>query len=218
MLGTTTIHYGCIDVQSYLYPNLSYCFRLTRLTIEIYFRTLFKWYRCTQKLVCHTGPNSLFFRFILLLLLSTDALSWITTFEFEPNCVMEWKAHYAPDSSSTNRMSRLQDDLSSSPHNGSILRNSPNTTMLRRTPPGGQVPHICVVGAGMAGLRCAEILTRQGLKVTILEARDRIGGRVCTSHAMQMLGWMSKVHQSNYLGHLADLWAFLSLGKHGRNS
>ena len=27
-------------------------------------------------------------------------------------------------------------------------------------------------------LRCAEVLTRNGMKVTILEARDRIGGRV----------------------------------------
>ncbi|KAG7009930.1 hypothetical protein G7Y79_00001g002020 [Physcia stellaris] len=87
-------------------------------------------------------------------------------------------------------MSRLQEDFARSPHNGSILSNSPNTTTLRRKPPGRRVPHICVVGAGMAGLRCAEILTRHGLKVTILEARDRIGGRV---------------HQSDHLGHLADL-------------
>ena len=84
-------------------------------------------------------------------------------------------------------MSRVQEDLSSSPHNGSILSNSPNATMPRRKPLGGRVPHICVVGAGMAGLRCAEVLTRHGLKVTILEARDRIGGRVCTSHAREML-------------------------------
>ena len=39
--------------------------------------------------------------------------------------------------------------------------------------------HVGVVGAGMAGLRCAEILVEQGIEVTILEARDRIGGRVC---------------------------------------
>lgn len=37
---------------------------------------------------------------------------------------------------------------------------------------------VCVVGAGISGLRCAEVLAQQGLKVTILEARDRIGGRV----------------------------------------
>ena len=39
-------------------------------------------------------------------------------------------------------------------------------------------PQICVVGAGVAGLRCAEVLLELGVKVTILEARDRVGGRV----------------------------------------
>ena len=37
---------------------------------------------------------------------------------------------------------------------------------------------VCIVGAGIAGLKCAEVLAQQGLKVTILEGRDRIGGRV----------------------------------------
>jgi len=35
-----------------------------------------------------------------------------------------------------------------------------------------------IVGAGASGLRCAEILLQNGCEVTILEARDRIGGRV----------------------------------------
>ncbi|KAL5330009.1 hypothetical protein ACEPPN_003533 [Leptodophora sp. 'Broadleaf-Isolate-01'] len=38
-------------------------------------------------------------------------------------------------------------------------------------------PHVCVVGAGISGLRCAEVLLQNGCQVTILEARDRIGGR-----------------------------------------
>ncbi len=50
--------------------------------------------------------------------------------------------------------------------------------MIRRILLKGRVPHICVVGAGMSGLRCAGVLTQNGMKVTILEARDRIGGRV----------------------------------------
>ena len=41
-----------------------------------------------------------------------------------------------------------------------------------------QILHVGVIGAGLAGLRCAEILIEDGIKVTILEARDRLGGRV----------------------------------------
>ncbi|KAK0737927.1 hypothetical protein B0T18DRAFT_420854 [Schizothecium vesticola] len=51
-------------------------------------------------------------------------------------------------------------------------------------------PHICIVGAGISGLRCADILLSQGFKVTILEARSRIGGRIC---------------QSNDLGYTVDI-------------
>lgn len=38
--------------------------------------------------------------------------------------------------------------------------------------------HVGIVGAGFAGLRCADVLLERGHKVTIFEARDRIGGRV----------------------------------------
>ncbi|KAL2261833.1 hypothetical protein VTK26DRAFT_3217 [Humicola hyalothermophila] len=39
-------------------------------------------------------------------------------------------------------------------------------------------PHIGIVGAGVAGLRCADVLLRNGFRVTILEARSRVGGRI----------------------------------------
>ena len=38
--------------------------------------------------------------------------------------------------------------------------------------------NVCIVGAGLAGLRCAEILIDAGVRVTMIEARERIGGRV----------------------------------------
>ncbi|KAM7212205.1 protein flowering locus D [Rhypophila decipiens] len=41
--------------------------------------------------------------------------------------------------------------------------------------------HVCIVGAGISGLRCADVLLSHGFEVTILEARDRIGGRICQS-------------------------------------
>ncbi|CEJ56267.1 hypothetical protein PMG11_02480 [Penicillium brasilianum] len=51
-------------------------------------------------------------------------------------------------------------------------------------------PHVGIIGAGLSGLRCADILLQNGARVTILEARDRIGGRV---------------HQEEVGGHLVDL-------------
>lgn len=45
-------------------------------------------------------------------------------------------------------------------------------------------PHVGIVGAGISGLRCADILLQNGAKVTILEARDRIGGRVSRRFAV----------------------------------
>src|SRR6266567_924111 len=41
---------------------------------------------------------------------------------------------------------------------------------------------VLIIGAGVAGLAAAADLTRAGLHVTILEARDRIGGRIYTRH------------------------------------
>lgn len=45
----------------------------------------------------------------------------------------------------------------------------------------GDKKHIIVVGAGISGLRAASLLVRHGVEVTVLEARDRIGGRICTT-------------------------------------
>lgn len=43
-------------------------------------------------------------------------------------------------------------------------------------------PDVLIVGAGVAGLAAAGMLSRAGTRVLVLEARDRIGGRVATIH------------------------------------
>jgi monoamine oxidase len=43
-------------------------------------------------------------------------------------------------------------------------------------------PDVLIIGGGVAGLTAARRLTGAGLQVTLLEARDRLGGRICTAH------------------------------------
>ena len=53
---------------------------------------------------------------------------------------------------------------------------------LRAGLPATDVPrrHVVIVGAGMAGLTAGLLLKEAGHTVTILEARNRLGGRVYT--------------------------------------
>jgi monoamine oxidase len=43
---------------------------------------------------------------------------------------------------------------------------------------------VVVVGGGLAGLVTARELSRTGLSVVVLEARERLGGRVFTDHRL----------------------------------
>ena len=45
----------------------------------------------------------------------------------------------------------------------------------------GPVGRVVVVGAGISGLTVASALTRAGVECVVLEARDRIGGRLHTA-------------------------------------
>src|SRR5215467_8259224 len=48
----------------------------------------------------------------------------------------------------------------------------------------GKPERVIVLGAGMAGLVAARLLHDSGFVVTVLEARDRLGGRVWTANAL----------------------------------
>ena len=87
---------------------------------------------------------------------------------------------YGANRAARSKMSRVHSDrpdrVEQDPHK--IFGRHPSETMFRRGLPMGRKLRVCVVGAGVAGLRAADVLSRNGAQVTILEARDRVGGRV----------------------------------------
>ncbi|KAK5124710.1 hypothetical protein LTR85_001423 [Meristemomyces frigidus] len=99
---------------------------------------------------------------------------------------MESKAHYGYLDSAG--MSRIQQDLQLPA--AQAEQGDSDRDMLRAATAARRQISIGIVGAGFAGLRCADLLLQHGCKVTIFEARDRLGGRVA---------------QSNHLGHTVDL-------------
>lgn len=59
-------------------------------------------------------------------------------------------------------------------------------TSTSGSPGGTRSADVLVLGAGIAGLRAAEVLTAAGKSVILLEARDRIGGRIFTDRSWGM--------------------------------
>ena len=78
-----------------------------------------------------------------------------------------------------------------------------------RPAPKGRRADVLVIGAGAAGLAAARELTAAGTSVIIVEARDRIGGRVCTNRSWPELpmdlsaSWIHG-HLGNPLTELAE--------------
>lgn len=54
--------------------------------------------------------------------------------------------------------------------------------LTSKTQAAGPKKRVIVIGAGLAGLGAARVLHQQGHDVTVVEARDRIGGRIWTSN------------------------------------
>ena len=70
--------------------------------------------------------------------------------------------------------------------------------LLNDEGPGVRGASVVVVGAGIAGLGAATELERLGADVVVLEARDRVGGRICTDRSWGVpvevgAGWLEGV-------------------------
>jgi polyamine oxidase len=63
---------------------------------------------------------------------------------------------------------------------------------------------VIVAGAGIAGLTCARLLAKAGVKVTVLEARNRVGGRI---HTCNVYDQSIHAHSQQSGSNLVDLGA-----------
>lgn len=83
---------------------------------------------------------------------------------------------FGPRRDAITRRELLRQTLAASA--GLLLSRLPDIAWAQPTPGGGK--RVVVIGAGLAGLACAHELRSAGYDVTILEARNRVGGRVLT--------------------------------------
>jgi len=87
----------------------------------------------------------------------------------------------------------------------------------RAAPKGGGEPKIwdvVVVGAGLAGLNAAMLLESQGLKVLVVEASDRVGGRLRTGRAEGYQGELGGSEVGPGYGRIRDAVQRLGVGLH----
>jgi monoamine oxidase len=67
-------------------------------------------------------------------------------------------------------------------------------------------PEVLIIGAGMAGLTAARALAESGVSVLVLEAQDRIGGRIHTQH----IGTEAIELGAEFIhGRAPELWALI---------
>ncbi len=68
------------------------------------------------------------------------------------------------------------------------LQNPPSTHSRAASPRSSVTqPDVIVIGAGMAGVTAARTLQQQGYQVVVLEARNRIGGRIWTNRSLNQI-------------------------------
>lgn len=88
------------------------------------------------------------------------------------------RRHGALESTPVTRRTALKATLASAA--GLLLSGSPLDAAPTWGPSRRSAKRVVVVGAGFAGLACAHELAAAGFDVTVVEARNRIGGRVLT--------------------------------------
>lgn len=126
-------------------------------------------------------PSNLLQPLQLLYLWKVNVRAHVQGYLFQPK-------HMAYNHRSSQEPSSMSGTATNLPSNLRTLESSrhpESASMIRRILPKGRTPHVCVVGAGMAGMRCAQVLSDKGMKVTVFEGRDRIGGRVGPSQQEQ---------------------------------
>lgn len=69
-----------------------------------------------------------------------------------------------------------------------VLQSAPSTqSSAASTRSSVTQPDVIVIGAGIAGLTAAQTLQKQGYQVVVLEARNRIGGRIWTDRSLNQI-------------------------------
>lgn len=98
---------------------------------------------------------------------------------------------------------------------GALALGAWSVPAISKAKSGGGAPEkwdVVVVGAGLSGLHAAELLEQQGLKVVVVEASDRVGGRLRTGRAEGYTAELGGSEVGPYYGRIRDACARLNVG------